>query len=96
MTGKDIIKQLMEREDVTNVQLANRIGLTQAALWARLNNQSAKDMSLSVFNEMLDALGYEMVIRKQEVNNDDRVEMLVDLDEPTKPEGRGRPRIHDK
>ena len=96
MTGKDIIKQLMEREDVTNVQLANRIGLTQATLWARLNNQSAKDMQLSVFNEMLDALGYEMVIRKQAVDNDNRAEMVVDLDEPTKPEGRGRPRIHDK
>ena len=71
MTGKDIIKKLMEAENVTNVQLANRIGVTQATMWARLNNQNAKDLPLSVFDEMLSALGYEMVIRKK---NDDGFE----------------------
>ena len=94
MTGKDIIKDLMEKQDVTNAQLANRLGLTQATMWARLNNQSAKDLQLSVFYEMLDALGYEIVIRKKQVQ-EEQEEMTISIDEPVKPEGRGRPRKAD-
>lgn len=89
MTGKDIIKALMEKQMVTNAQLANRLGLTQATMWARLNNQSAKDLQLSVFGEMLDALGYEIVIRRRK---DDGEEFAIQIDEPSKPEGRGRPK----
>ena len=96
MTGKDIIKKLMEAENVTNVQLANRIGVTQATMWARLNNQNAKDLPLSVFDEMLSALGYEMVIRKKNDDGFEMNEMAVQFDEPTKPEGRGRPKITDR
>ena len=95
MTGSEVIKRLMEIEDVTNTQLANRIGVTQATIWARLNNQSAKGLQVSVFNEMLDALGYEMVVRKRNDPDEDVREFTVKLDEPTKPEGRGRPRIKD-
>ena len=91
MTGKDIIKDLMEKQEVTNAQLANRLNVTQATMWARLNNQSAKDFQLSVFNEMLNALGYEMVIRKK-VERDEVEEYTVEIDAPSKPEGRGRPR----
>lgn len=94
MTGKDIVKEIMAEEDVTNAQLANRIGVTQATMWARLNNQSAKDLQLSVFNEMLEALGYELVVRKKVITTDP-VEKVLHLDE-AKPEGRGRPRIEDK
>lgn len=97
MTGKDIIKELMEKQNVTNVQLANRLGLTQATMWARLNNQSIRDLQLSAFDEMLNALGYEIVIRKKQVQNrqDEQEEMPVRIDEPIKPEGRGRPRKTD-
>ena len=49
MTGKDIIKDLMEKQEVTNAQLANRLNVTQATMWARLKNQFAKDFQLSVF-----------------------------------------------
>lgn len=93
MTGKDIIKRIMEEESVTNVQLAERTGVTQATMWARLNTQSAKDMQLSVFSEILGALGYEMVIRKK---GDESNGAAVEIDAATKPEGRGRPRVHDR
>ena len=95
MTGSEVIKRLMEIEDVTNAQLANRTGVTQATLWARLNNQSAKGLPVSVFSELLDALGYEIVVRKRKDTDAEVREFAVQLDEPTKPEGRGRPRIRD-
>jgi len=93
MTGRDIIKKLMEDETVTNAQLAKRLDVTQATLWARLNNQNVKDMPLTVFNDMLNALGYDIVIRKRAV--DGGKEIVAEIDEPTKEETRGRPRITD-
>lgn len=96
MTGKDIIKKLMDDEDVTNVVLAERIGVTQATMWARLNNNSAKDMPLAVFGELLSALGYEIVVRRKDDDGGDRNAQVVVLDEATKPEGRGRPKTSDR
>jgi len=96
MTGKDIIKKLMEEENVTNVVLAERIGVTQATMWARLNNTNAKDLPLAVFGEMLSALGYEMVVRRKDDDGGDRNAQVVVLDEATKPEGRGRPKTADR
>lgn len=94
MTGKELIKKIMEEEQVTNAQLANRIGVTQATMWARLNYQNAKDVSLSVFTETLTALGYEVIVRKRNVPAEQR-EIVVDIEETEKPERRGRPRKED-
>ena len=90
MTGKEIIKMLMEEETVTNAQLAKKLGITQATMWARLNNQSAKDLPLTVFTEMLNALGYDMVIRKGKTEN--AKDIIAQIDAPTKAETRGRPK----
>lgn len=94
MTGKDIVKNLMEKEDVTNAQLARRLDITQATLWARLNYKNVKDISLSVFEEMVEALGYEIVLRKKlEAQSTDEVVVKVDASEIE--ERRGRPRKED-
>lgn len=92
MTGKEIVKMLMEEETVTNAQLANKLGITQATVWARLNNQTAKDFSLTVFNEMLGALGYEIVIRKKSDTSAGVKEISAEIDAPMREETRGRPR----
>lgn len=95
MTGKDIIKEIMDKEEVTNAQLANRLGVTQAVVWARLNNKSAKDMQLAVFDEMLNALGYELVIRKKTVNEEPE-EIAVKIDSTADSTyKKGRPRKTD-
>lgn len=95
MTGKDIIKSLMKEEDVTNAQLANSLGITQATMWARLNYQGAKDLPLAVFSEMIGALGYEIVIRKSGATDGEKREMMFQIDAPLREEGRGRPRMGD-
>lgn len=71
MTGREIIKQIMEEQGVTNAELAARLNISQAALWDRLNNKKVKDIPLSLLTEMLRMLDYTVQIapRKQDKEN---------------------------
>lgn len=71
MTGREIIKQIMEEQGVTNAELAAKLNITQAALWDRLNNKKVKDIPLSLLTEMLRMLDYTVQIapRKQDKEN---------------------------
>jgi hypothetical protein len=42
--------------------MADRLNITQAALWDRLNTKKAKDIPVSMLSEMLRALDYKVVI----------------------------------
>lgn len=91
MTGKELIKELMEEREVTNAQLAKRLGVTQATLWARLNYKNVKDISLAFFSEMVEALGYEMVLREKK-SAAEIAERVVHVDDGGIEDKRGRPR----
>lgn len=71
MTGREIIKQIMEEQGVTNAELAAKLNITQAALWDRLNNKKVKDIPLSLLTEMIRMLDYTVQItpRKQDKEN---------------------------
>lgn len=71
MTGREIIKEVMNEQKVTNAELAARLNITQAALWDRLNNKKVKDIPLSLLTEMLRVLDYTVQItpRKQDKEN---------------------------
>jgi len=71
MTGREIIKAIMDEQGITNAELAARLNITQAALWDRLNNKKVKDIPLSLLNEMLRMLDYTIQItpRKQDKEN---------------------------
>jgi DNA-binding Xre family transcriptional regulator len=71
MTGREIIKEVMNEQGVTNAELAARLNITQAALWDRLNNKKVKDIPLSLLTEMLRVLDYTVQItpRKQDKEN---------------------------
>lgn len=62
MNAKQIVKTIMGEKDVANAVLANRLGITSAALWDRLNNKKNKDLSVSVLCDMLQALDYDVII----------------------------------
>ena len=68
MTGREIIKQIMEEQGVTNAELAAKLNISQAALWDRLNNKKVKDIPLSLLTDMLRMLDYTVQItpRKQD------------------------------
>jgi DNA-binding Xre family transcriptional regulator len=62
MNAKDLLKQLMAEKGVSNADMANRIGISQASVWDRLNNKKNKSLSISTLNSMLKAMDYEIVV----------------------------------
>lgn len=75
MTPSEIIYKLLKDTKTTQTELTKRLGLkSQGTLSNRLNR--GETMTMSSFTEMVDALGYEMVIRPK-VMGDVRTEIIV-------------------
>lgn len=62
MTNRELIMSLMKQQNITNAEMSKRLSITQAALWDRLNTKKAKELTVSVFQQMLIALGYKLLI----------------------------------
>ena len=52
---------------------AARLGITQAALWDRLNQRKTDNMTIKKFSEMLEILGYKVVVipKKSHISESD-------------------------
>lgn len=70
MTAKELVKTLMVEKDVSNAEMANALGITQAALWDRLNPKKTNNMTIGKLNDMLSKLGYELVVREKDGNDE--------------------------
>lgn len=70
MTAKELVKTLMVEKDVSNAEMANALGITQAALWDRLNPKKTNNMTIRKLNDMLSKLGYELVVREKDGNGE--------------------------
>lgn len=70
MTAKELVKTLMVEKDVSNAEMANALGITQAALWDRLNPKKTNNMTIGKLNDMLSILGYELVVREKDGNGE--------------------------
>lgn len=70
MTAKELVKTLMVEKDVSNAEMANALGITQAALWDRLNPKKTNNMTIGKLNDMLSKLGYELVVREKDGNSE--------------------------
>ena len=70
MTAKELVKTLMVEKDVSNAEMANALGITQAALWYRLNPKKTNNMTIGKLNDMLSKLGYELVVREKDGNGE--------------------------
>lgn len=62
MKGRDVLRIILDREGITNAEYARLLGITQAALWDRLNTKKAKDIPVSTLSEMCNVLGYKVVV----------------------------------
>ena len=62
MTSKEIVKTIMEQQEVSNAELAHKVGVKPTAMWDRLNNTNSKDLNVAVLNDMVRALGYKIQI----------------------------------
>lgn len=70
MTAKELVKTLMVEKNVSNAEMANALGITQAALWDRLNPKKTNNMTIGKLNDMLSKLGYELVVREKDGNGE--------------------------
>lgn len=62
MTGKEIVRAIMEEQNVSNAELAHKVSIKPTAMWDRLNNTNSKDLNVALLGDMLRALGYKIQI----------------------------------
>lgn len=75
MTPSEIVYKMLKDTNTTQTELARRLGVrSQGSISNRLTR--SKSMTVENFIAMVDALGYEMVIRPK-VMGDVRVEIVV-------------------
>lgn len=70
MRGREIIAAIMEKNNVSNAQMAHKLGISIATMWDRINSKKVKDIPLSKLNEMVRELDYKIIV----VPNDKQVE----------------------
>lgn len=93
MNGREIISDIMEQTGVSKAEMAKRLGITPATMWARLNSQNKKDIPLTTFCDMLDKLGFDVVVKQREVPVVKPIEHVVTVDEEALEEHRGGARF---
>lgn len=79
MKISDAIKTAMKNQKTTQVQLAERIGASSQSVIAqrlRMNN-----LSVDTVIEMLDAIGYEMVIQEKKRGRRPEGQIIIDRGE---------------
>lgn len=62
MTGKNAILNLMSLHGISNAEMANTLGISRAALWARLDPRKSDNITVKTMHEMLEIIGYEIVV----------------------------------
>ena len=72
MTGREIIKDIMTKQGMSNSTYAKELSITSAALWDRLDTQprkgkARKDIPVSLLTNMVNVLGYKLVVIPNEV-----------------------------
>lgn len=66
MTAKELIKNLMTEKKVTNADMARALGISQAALWDRLNPKKTNNMTIVNLSKMLQQLDYEIIVKEKD------------------------------
>ena len=66
MKAKELVKNLMVEQEITNVKMASALGVSQATLWDRLNPKKSNNMTITTLNTMLSQLGYELVAKEKD------------------------------
>lgn len=63
MTGREIVKAVMQETNTTNAELAEQLEITQAALWDRLNNKKVKsDIGVTLLCKMLRLMKFKVIV----------------------------------
>lgn len=65
MNSREIVCSIYQKSGLTNAEYANLLGISRQAVWDRINTMKAKDMTVSIFSEMVSALGYSVFVSKE-------------------------------
>ena len=68
MTGKEIIKDIMNYKKMSQYKLADILGKSQTNITGYIN-RGKNEMRLDLFAEMIEAMGCEVIIRDK-INHD--------------------------
>ncbi len=60
MKATEIVKEIMEKQNIKNVDLGKRIGVSNASIYERLTQ---KNISVDKLREMLAAMDYEIIVQ---------------------------------
>lgn len=90
MNGREMIKALMEEKGISNATLAHRLGITQATIWERLNNRKTRDIPLSTFCDMIQALDCDLLVVPANKGGNITGAMKVTVDDAAKVNNGGR------
>ena len=71
MNSSDIVRTLLDRKGWTQGQLSRALGYSSPGTISNMLRRG--NMTMDTFLSILDAVGYEMVIRKKEIPEDDIV-----------------------
>lgn len=62
MDAKSVVVAIMKSKDINQVTLAKMVGFKNQS---NVSETLKRDMKISVFTRIIDALGYEVVIRRK-------------------------------
>ncbi len=66
MKDRDVIRTIMEMKGISNASLARTLGITDAAIWDRLNTKKGKSLTTSNLSEMVQPLGFKVAVIPEE------------------------------
>lgn len=77
MKANDILKELVEKDGRSKVDIAEEMGITSANL---INRTKRGNVSVDSFTEMINSLGYEIIIRpKQRKHKENEIEITKEV-----------------
>jgi transcriptional regulator with XRE-family HTH domain len=62
MNAKELVRKLIEEQGVSQAEVAAKMNISPAALWDRISSKKTSSLSVKKLNEILRALGYEIVV----------------------------------
>lgn len=62
MRGREIIPAILSKLEVSQADLAEKLDISPANLWARLDKEKAQDISAALLAGTVEPLGYKVVV----------------------------------
>lgn len=75
MTGRDTIEAIMDKKGITQGELAKLVGFPGQST---VSEKLKRDIKISVFVKMVNALGYEIVIRERGQGRKHKGDIILD------------------